>query len=125
MTRQANAQHMTQGSVVTKAAVRAAERLGLSKQLLGRIIGISGASVSRMSNGAYRIDETSKSFELAVLLIRLYRSLDAIAGGDDATIAAWMRAPNTALGQAPIERITTIPGLLDVVAYLDARRAPL
>ena len=64
-------------------------------------------------------------FELAVLLVRVFRSLDAIAGGDDEVVRAWMRNPNTALGGAPMERIVTVSGLVDVVAYLDARRAVL
>ena len=34
-------------------------------------------------------------------------------------------AENTALGQKPINAIRTIAGLLDTLAYLDARRAVL
>jgi len=34
-----------------------------------------------------------------------------------------MVSDNTALGGRPADRIGSIPGLLDVTAYLDARRA--
>ncbi|OZA84530.1 MAG: hypothetical protein B7X76_06620 [Azorhizobium sp. 39-67-5] len=34
-----------------------------------------------------------------------------------------MTAPNTALEAVPLERIRTVTGLVDVIAYLDARRA--
>jgi hypothetical protein len=53
----------------------------------------------------------------------MFRSLDAITGGDEQTARAWMTGNNLALGGAPIERIRTVSGLVDVVHYLDARRA--
>ena len=113
------------GAVLTKAAVRAAERLGLSARALAATTGLSEATVSRMKRGRYVLEEGSKPFELAALLVRVFRSLDAIAGGEDALARAWMRNPNSALGGAPIERIVTVSGLVDVVAYLDSRRAVL
>ena len=58
-----------------------------------------------------------------MLLIRVFRSLDAIAGGDAGVVRQWMGNENTALGGRPVDRLTTITGLLDVLAYLDARRA--
>ena len=39
--------------------------------------------------------------------------------------AVWLRVENLALGGVPAERIRTIDGLTHVLAYLDARRAPL
>ena len=41
------------GAVVTKAAMRAAARLGLSNRSLARILGVSEATVSRMGAGTY------------------------------------------------------------------------
>jgi transcriptional regulator with XRE-family HTH domain len=113
------------GAVLTKAAVRAAERLGLSARALAATTGLSEATVSRMKRGRYVLEDGSKPFELAALLVRLFRSLDAIAGGEDEVVRAWMKNPNAALGGAPVERIVTVSGLVDVLAYLDARRAVL
>jgi hypothetical protein len=76
-----------------------------------------------MGSGDYVLARGEKPFELAVLLVRLFRSVDAIVGGDEATAQSWLRSENTALGGAPIEKIQTISGLIDVIAYLDARRA--
>jgi hypothetical protein len=76
-----------------------------------------------MGSGEYLLAPGEKSFELAVLLVRLFRSVDAIVGGDEETARSWLRSENTALGTAPIEKIQTISGLVDVIAYLDARRA--
>ena len=111
------------GALVTKAAMRAAARLGVSDRELARIVGVSAATVSRMGRGAYVLRAGRKPFELALLLVRLYRSLDSIVGGDQKLAQAWLRAENTALGDVPLDRIMSITGLLETIAYLDARRA--
>lgn len=114
-----------QGRVVTKAVVSAADRLGLNAARMADIIGVSAPTVSRMKKFDFVLDPGSKSFELAVLLIRVFRSLDAIVGGDEAVARAWLKNHNDVLNAAPAHKLTTITGLLDVLAYLDARRAPL
>ena len=113
------------GALVTKALLRAAERLGLANKDLAKIIGLSEASVSRLGRGALSLAPEQKSFELALLFVRLYRSLDSIAGGDAQVARVWLRAENTALGGVPLARIASIAGLMDTIAYLDARRAPV
>jgi hypothetical protein len=76
-----------------------------------------------MRRGEFRLEPGTKPFELAVLFVRLFRSLDAIVGGDDRVAASWLGNPNTALDARPIEKVRTVSGLVDVIAYLDARRA--
>ncbi|MBM3526394.1 MAG: DUF2384 domain-containing protein [Alphaproteobacteria bacterium] len=119
------AQKHDAGAVLTKAAVRAAGRLGLSGRQLAEIVGVSEATVSRWKRGESLLEPGSKPFELAALLVRTFRSLDAITGGDEAVARRWLAAPNTALAARPIERMTQVQGLVDVTTYLDARRAPL
>jgi len=116
-------QRPDQGAVLTKAVVRAAERLGLSARVLAGVLGLSEATVSRMKRGGFTLEPDTKAFELAVLFVRLFRSLDAIVGGDGAVARAWLANPNTALGARAVEKIQTVAGLVDVIAYLDARRA--
>lgn len=111
------------GRVLTKAVLRAAEQLGVTARALSPVIGVSEASLSRMKIGAFSLAPGTKPFELAVLFVRLFRSLDAIVGGDPQVARAWLDNPNAALDGRPIDRIRTITGLLDVIAYLDARRA--
>ena len=111
------------GVLITKAVLRAAERLDLSNKELARIIGVSESTISRMSAGAHALSPGQKPFELALLLVRLYRSLDSIVGGDAMVARAWLRADNSALGSAPLEQILSIAGLVETIAYLDARRA--
>ena len=110
-------------AVVTRAVVRAAERLDVSNRVLAAVLGVSEATVSRMGAGSYELAAASKPFELAVLFIRLFRSLDAITGGDSAVAGAWLRNDNTVLGATPISLVTSVSGLVNVVGYLDARRA--
>ena len=110
-------------AVVAKAAIRAADQLGLNARQLGAILGLSEATISRLRAGNYALKPSGKDYELAVLFVRLFRSLDAIVGGDAQAAHAWLRNPNIPLGAPPLERIQTIRGLTDAVGYLDSRRA--
>lgn len=112
-----------QGTVVTKALLRAAEDLGITARALSPVIGVSEATLSRMKNDGFALAPGTKPFELAVLFVRLFRALDAIVGGDPQVARAWLHNANEALEGRPVEKIRTIAGLLDVIAYLDARRA--
>jgi hypothetical protein len=114
-----------ESTVLSKAVVRATDYLGLSNKIVGQIIGISDASVSRMRAGSYTLPLGSKQFELAQYLVRLFRSLDAMTGGDDAASQSWLRTPNIVLGGKPIDLMLTAQGLLTVLAYVDSRRAPI
>ncbi|MFZ0458813.1 MAG: antitoxin Xre/MbcA/ParS toxin-binding domain-containing protein [Rhodoplanes sp.] len=114
---------VSQAAVVTKATLNAASKLRITNKLLANIIGVSEATVSRMYSGRYLLQSEQKSFELAVLFVRLYRSLDAIVGGDDAVASTWLKSRNTVLDGEPIAFIQTVPGLMNVIQYLDARRA--
>ena len=111
-------------TVLTRAVLRAAEHLGLRNRELALILGASEASISRL-NASRRIDPASKEGELALLFLRLFRSLDALVGGSDAAARAWLHAPNDHLGGVPAERIRLAEGLVDVVQYLDAMRGRL
>jgi hypothetical protein len=112
-----------QAAVLTKATLKAATQLGLTNKLLASVIGVSEATVSRMRSGVYQLQRGQKSFELAVLFVRLYRSLDAIVGGDDTVAGVWLKNRNVALDAEPLALIQTVPGLMNVIQYLDARRA--
>lgn len=116
--------HVEAGPVLARALLEAAGRLGLRNRHLAVVIGSSEASVSRLQHGR-GMDPESKEGELALLFLRLYRSLDALVGGDDAKARAWLHAENDHLRGVPAERIRTVEGLVDVVQYLDAMRGRL
>ena len=109
--------------LVTKAFLGAAGKLRLSNKSLAGVIGVSEATISRMRKGEYVFEVGQKPFQLAVLFIRLYRSLDALAAGDDDVSSNWISGPNDALNATPIDMIQSVSGLMNVIGYLDARRA--
>lgn len=111
------------GAIVTKAALRAAAHLGVTNRSLARILGVSEATVSRMGAGTYVLKSEDKAFELALMFLRLFRALDALAGGDAQTSRAWLRNDNLALAGVPIVLIESLSGIINVVGYLDAQRA--
>jgi len=111
-------------AVLTKALLRAADLLELSSAALARILGVSEASVSRLVSGARSVAPESKEGELALLLVRVYRSLDALVGTDAAQRKAWLQSHNRALNGRPVDLIQRADGLVSVVNYLDAMRAP-
>lgn len=114
---------ISEAQVVTKATVVAADRLGLSTRTLAGIVGVSEESVSRMKRLDHLLEKGTKPFELALLLLRLFRALDAITGGNERVARAWLKNHNTALAAIPADKILTVSGLTDVLAYLDTRRA--
>jgi hypothetical protein len=112
------------GSVLARAVLAAANRLGIRNNRLAEVIGTSEATVSRLSAGR-TLDPQSKQGELALLFVRLYRSLDALVGGDDSQARAWLHAENSHLGGVPAEQIRRVEGLVDVIQYLDGMRGRL
>ncbi|UZR27181.1 MbcA/ParS/Xre antitoxin family protein [Methylococcus mesophilus] len=107
-------------SVLGRAFLEAGRKLGLSQSVLEVTIARNRSSISR--NG---IDPASKSGELALLLIRIYRSLFALMGGDEAQMAHWMKTRNRHTGGIPAEQIRSVQGLVGVVEYLDAMRGKI
>jgi uncharacterized protein (DUF2384 family) len=114
-----------EGTVLSKAVVRAAEFLEISDKALAKTLGLSAASISRMKRGTYVLSPDSKPFELGQLFVRLFRSLDAITGSDDAASRSWLQGRNTVLNGRPIDLIQSLTGLTAVLFYVDSRRAPL
>ena len=110
-------------AIVSKAASRAAGLLGLTNAALARTIGVSEATASRLRAGHYQLEPGTKPYELALLLVRLFRSLDAVAGGDEASLRSWMVTANRALGGVPRDLMQTATGLVAAVDYVDAARA--
>lgn len=112
--------------VLARAALRAASVLEVPQRVLAEIIGVSASTVSRAALGGAGIDPDSKPGELALLWIRVFRALDAIVGSNDAAARTWLRSANAAFGgHAPLERMRSAEGLVDVLHYLDSARARL
>lgn len=116
--------HLDPGLVLAKATARVSLLLGLSGVVLARVIGVSEPTVSRVLSGSRPLNPNSKEGELAALLVRVFRSLDALVGNDDQQRLAWMKSHNQALAGVPLQLIEKAEGLVATLSYLDGMRAP-
>ena len=71
-----------QKMILAKAVLTAAERLGLAQDQIALILNID----SMKNLTSLELDPTSKQGEIALTLIHITTSLDALTGGD----TAWM-----------------------------------
>jgi hypothetical protein len=108
--------------VLGKATIRAAQALFLSNAALSRVIGFSEPTIGRIAAGR-GIDPHSKEGQLALLLVRLFRSLEPLVGADSRKRQEWLRSHNKALNGVPATLIETPQGLVNALAYLDGMRA--
>lgn len=104
-------------ATLTKAFLNAGRALGLTQDELGAVVGRDRTAFRRGG-----IDPDSKAGELALLLIRAYRSLYALVGGQKAELKHWMHTVNRHTGGTPAEQVKSVAGLIHVVEYLDAMR---
>ena len=105
------------GATLAKAFLNAGKALGLTQAELGHVIGRDRSALHRRG-----IEPSSKQGELALLLIRGYRSLYALVGGNEADLKHWMHTENRHTSGIPAEQVKSVQGLIHVVEYLDAIR---
>lgn len=109
-------------AVLSKAVIRAARLLDVSQRDVAAALGISEATASRLFAGKYLLDpDRAKEWELSLLFVRLYRSLDALWGHEE-TARRWLASENVALAGVPRALLRSVEGLVRVVGYLDAAR---
>jgi len=112
----------TRSQVITKAFIKAVQLLDLKSNEIVNLTGMSPASWSRLTHHKRLIDSQTKEAELALLFIRIYRSLDALFGGNHSRACEWLHAYNHHLNSIPLERLQSVEGLVAVTTYLDAMR---
>lgn len=103
-------------AILTKALLNAGKVMGLNQVELGEVVGRDRTSLRR------GLDPASKSGELALLLVRVYRGLHVLVGGDPGDIRHWMSVQNRHTGGVPREQVKSVQGLTRVMEYLDALR---
>jgi DNA-binding XRE family transcriptional regulator len=107
-------------AVLAKALLNTREQLGLTQQELADIVGVHRTAISRWTDSGLRVQ--SKTGELALLLIRAYRALFALFGGNLADMQHLLRTHNHHLQAVPLLLMMQVQGLVRVVEYLDAIR---
>jgi cyanate lyase len=111
----------SENEVLSKALLNSKEHLGLTNTELGEIIGKDRTYFTRLRNHSV-LEPDSKEGELALHVIRIYRSLYALEGGDLEAMEEWLNTPNKHLNGMPKELLKNVQGLVQVVEYLDAMR---
>jgi hypothetical protein len=89
-------------AVLSKATQRAATFLGLSNAELAVVLGVSTSSVDRLVAGTRSIDPASKEGQLAAMLIRIFRSLDALLGDSLRILNGCVRTPQRSMAKQSI-----------------------
>lgn len=116
---------LSEAVVLSKAAVRAAKLLDLTQRDVSAALGVSTATASRLFAGKYLLSpDRAKEWELARLLVRMFRSLDALWGHEE-TARTWLASNNLALAARPKDLLRSVEGMVRVVTYLDAARGRL
>ncbi|MFK8042654.1 MbcA/ParS/Xre antitoxin family protein [Congregibacter sp.] len=104
-------------AVLARSLLAAAAELGVSRSDIGAIIGRNRTSIDRKG-----VDPDSKAGELALMFIRIYRSLFALMGGDTDNMRHFLRTENLGTRGVPFEQLHNIQGIVAVCGYLDAMR---
>jgi uncharacterized protein (DUF2384 family) len=108
--------------VLSNAVLKAAGILNINQAVLAKILGISPPTASRLFSGEYTLSAARKNeWDLAVLFVRVFRSLEALVGHGDSA-RQWLRGYNKALNAKPIDLLVKIEGIVRVLHYLDAYR---
>ncbi|WP_029408406.1 MbcA/ParS/Xre antitoxin family protein [Thiomicrorhabdus sp. Milos-T2] len=107
--------------VVAKALMNVKEEFSISNEVVGGIIGADASTVFRI--GKKGDMKENKSYEAALLLIRVYRSLYALFGGSKKAMYHWLNTENQDFQkQKPVSIMASWIGLVEVVQYLDEMR---
>lgn len=114
----------SEGEVLAIALNNLKDILTISSVDMSEIIGVHRNTLSRSLTNK-KIDSKSKEGECSLLLIRIYRSLFALNGGNIEAMKHWLRTHNRHIQGVPLETMKTVLGLSRVVNYLDAIRGKL
>lgn len=106
--------------VLSKALRNASKDLGLNMEQVGKMIGKDRSVITRAE-----VSPDSKAGELALMFIRIYRSLSAMLGGDKELMKHWFKTENTGTRGVPKDQVMSIYGMNEVLLYLDAIRGKI
>ena len=115
----AHAVPLSNSQLLLQAVLRAADQLELSRSALALVLGRDRSLFSRGKG----IEPASKTGELALLLVRLFRSLAVLVGNDPAQMRHWFHTANHHTGGVPAEQVQRTESLVEIVHYLNAMRA--
>jgi hypothetical protein len=106
--------------VLSKATINAANALGLDKQELATVIGISVDQLDSLHRNESLFLPRTETGQRCMLLIRLLAALTSQVGDNTGYVHQWLRSHNSAIGEIPLAALSSHAGLINVVAYLEA-----
>jgi hypothetical protein len=102
--------------LVAEACGRAAQVVGLSPKELSEVL-----IKHQPSADGIHLNPQTREGQLALLFLRVYRSLHGLCGGDQSLMRHWIEQPNRHLGEQPPRLLLArIEGLNCVADYLDS-----
>src|SRR5437868_4110709 len=106
--------------VLNEAIVQCATKLKIPSADLAEILHIDNLTSINLIKQKYLISDNTESWTLAVNLVRVYRSLSVMVGGNERHAISWMYSPNDGLNkQSPISYIKK-GNLVKVCEYLES-----
>ncbi|WP_216072436.1 antitoxin Xre/MbcA/ParS toxin-binding domain-containing protein, partial [Acinetobacter baumannii] len=101
-----------------KAVLSSAKQLGLTQEQLAIVLNLD----SMETLNSLELDPDSSQGELAIILIRIAISLDALTGGETKWMQHFMKSPSKLTKGIPIEQIQTTEGLTTVLNVTEGLR---
>jgi len=108
--------------VLCKAALNAADQLGLPDTMLAALLVIDVSRVRVLRAGQDVLKSQAEEWRHAVMLVQVYQGLLCVVGSDCGA-KRWLSSKNLALGARPFELLTQQGGLESLLEYIDAARA--
>ena len=119
MTTTSSRQPIDKQLVLAKAFFNVTEQLNFTQTQIATILGISESAISQLKI-ACKIDTTSQQGEIALSIIRLFKLLDSLSGGDLDWIRHFLNSKNQVTGGVPIKQIETACGLVSIFQFIEA-----
>jgi hypothetical protein len=105
--------------LLTKATLNVARALGLGKQEIAAVTGISAEQLERLDCDELVFHPGTEAGQRCMLLLRMYTALGPKVGENSEHVRQWLRSYNSAIGEIPLAAISTYAGLIKVVVYLE------
>ena len=112
-------QHIDKSKVLVKASWKAAEQLGLKPEQFIKILHLESVDVN-LSEATLMLDPNSKQEEIALILIRIYKAIYTLNGGDIEWIHHFLNSTNLLTGGIPMEQLKSMDGLLSVLNTVES-----
>lgn len=113
-----NTQNLKGSSSIAKSTFRVKEALSLSEKQLATLLGINIQTLTKISIEQDIVE--SDTYESALLLISVYRSLYAKLGGSNPAMIHWLNSENSDFdGKPPLRIMATPDGIQKIIDYLE------